>query len=441
MPLPAAALALATAGPVEAVRLADVDGDGVQELVVATRARAEAGPTALRLAVVALQDGRLVERATATLPARAAWWDAGHGLWAVDAKGVVELRSGRRTLARATGLPARGDATAHQTTLVTDLDHDGQVELLVPGLDAVWVVGADGGLRAELPAAPTVSASVAPRAGGIARQIALQPPAVAVADLDADGRDDVLVVGPTHAQVHRWTDAGPDPVGRALALPSTLHPAPAGPDADPSTVTAAHWADLTGDGRADLLLHRLRSDGRLTGTEAEVHIHPNQGDRLGPATVVPTGAGGTDAFLVDLDADGHLDVLLPQLSLDAGNLAQAVLRRSVDVRVTVLFGGPDGLGPPQPVGHLTVPIEDHALAWTIFDDLDGDGSLDLALAVDGVVRIHPVRGRTLAARPSLTLDLGLPVTNLWVGQLDDGDRPYLVGWTPGARRVVVARLP
>jgi len=441
MPFPAAALALATAGPVEAVRLADVNGDGTQELVVATRAGAAAGPTALRLAVYDLRDGVLVEGAVVTLPARAAWWDAGHGLWGVDAEGVVELLSGRRVLTRPTGLPSRGAATPQQTALVTDLDQDGGVELLVPGMEAVWVVRPDGALLAEIPAAPAVSLSVTAHAGGAARQVALRPPAVAVADMDGDGHDDVLVVGATHARVHPTTGSGPSPVGRTLALPATLHPAPPGPDSDPSTVTAAHWADLTGDGRADLLLHRLRSDGRLIGTEAEVHLHPNQGGRLGPATITPTGAGGTEAYLVDLDADGYLDVLLPQLSLDAGNLAQAVLRRSVDVRVTVLPGGPAGLGPPESAGELTVPVEDHALAWTLFDDLDGDGRPDLALAVDGVLHIHPVRDRRLAPRPSLTLDLGLPVTNLWVGRLGSGGRPQLVGWTPGAQQVVVVPLP
>ena len=71
---------------------------------------------------------------------------------------------------------------------------------------------------------------------------------------------------------------------------------------------------------------------------------------------------------------------------------------NVFVRATRVPGGPDGLGAATRMGTLSMPVEDRVTAWTFFDDLSGDGLPDLAVAVDGALRIYPSDGRRLAAR-------------------------------------------
>ncbi len=409
---------LAAAGALQAVRVADVDGDGVDELVLASR----------ELEVVDLAGGRV----TVSLPDAPLWWDAGHGLWGVDAAGLFALDSGARVLARPTGLPGSGH-TVVQTHLVVDLDRDGRVELLVPVAEAVWVTSTAGEVRAIVPMPPTVSLVSEAGIGGIARSVRVTAPALAVADLDGDGVDELLV---THGDaVSVWdVRAGARQLGR-LPLPAVLRE-----ESDENAPPTAHWADVTGDARAELLVHRLRSNGRLAGTEAEVHVFPVHADRFGAPQVVRTGAGSADLYVVDFDGDGDQDVILPQLSLDAGNLAQAVLDRTVDVRLTLLRSDSGRLGSAERVGEAAVPVEDTRSAWTVFSDLDGDELPDLALAVGDTLRVYRNDGAALSRRAATTLTLPHGVTNLWPVDLTGDGAAELVGWAPGDRDVVVVRL-
>lgn len=419
MPGPApTVLTLAAAGALQAVRVADVDGDGVDELVLQSDV----------LEVVDLAGGR--ERVA--LPDTPLWWDAGHGLWGVDADGLLDLRSGERVGRWDTGVP-RGPATAAQTPMVRDLDGDGHIELLLPAVDAARVMAPSGQLRAEVPAPPTVSLEGGAEAGGLRRGVRVTAPALVAADLDGDGAEELLVV--QGRDVTAWSLGAAPRVAVRFRLPSVLVE-----DIEPDAPPTSHWADLTGDGRADLLVHRLRTDGRLTGTEAELHLFPGTGTGLGAPQIVPTGAGSTEAFLVDFDGDGDQDVVLPQLALDAGNLAQAVLDRTVDVRLTLLRTAGGRLGAPERVGHAAVPVEDTRSAWTVFADLDGDALPDLALAVDRTLRIHRNDGQALARRSTTEATLPHGVTNLWPVDLTGDGAAELVGWAPGDTDVVVVRV-
>ncbi len=431
---------LSVAGPLEGVRPADVDGDGVSELVLAspTGSGEAAG---LRLEVVDLGPQGETDRQSWTLPGRAAWWDAGHGLWKADANGLVDLMTDQRVLSRATPLPARGGAHPGQATMVQDLDGDGSAELFFWARDEVLITSTSGTIYGTVPAPPRTELSVSSEGGGQVLRTTLVTPPIAVADMNGDAISDILVLGDKTLSVHQagggTVVAVPTrlPLPRALTQPDTIDNQGKG-----AQTTTVLWADMNGDGRADLVVHRLVASGKLTGNVAEVHVYPNTGSALGAPQVVQTGASSAECFLVDFDGDGDLDVLLPQVRIDVGSLAQAVFDRSMTVELALLDNDGGRLGSARELGDLAYPLEGTAVAWSLFEDLDGDGLPDLALALSGTLKLFKGDGRRLAPKPWAEVDLGVKATNLWAVDLTGDGAAELVAWAPEDRKMTVVRL-
>ncbi len=428
-------LLLSAPGPIQDVRLADHDGDGDREVIVSS-ARADGG---LDLKIIDLDGGRATTAAL-TLPDAAAWWDAGHGLWVLDADSLRALPGGRRLDIGRSPLAGLGPTTPALAPLVTNLDHDGTVELVVWESGAVSVVGEDGTAWGRIGLARAGALSVESAGGGVVLQVAARPPPVAMADMDGDGVDDFVVIRPDALEIHFSAPGRLSARQARWPLPALLAP-PSADREDTAAPVSARWQDLTGDGRADLLIHRIATDGRLAGTEAELSLLTNTGGGLSTPQVIQTGAGSTDAFPVDLDNDGDLDVLIPQVTLAVGNLAQALLTRSVDVTLVAHMMREGRLGGPVPLYDVALPLEGgRGSAWSLFEDLDGDGLPDLAVAVDG--RLSCYRGTGSGVGSSLGVAaLGAPVENLWAADLTGDGRAELIGWAAGARELVVVRSP
>ncbi len=432
-------LTLSAPGPLVDVRVADADGDGVQELVLATALGSGTGPMGLELTVMEVGQTGETGRRSHRLPPQAAWWDAGHGLWVVDGEGLRRL-DGERVATVPTPLAALGPATPKRTTLVRDLDRDGVPELLVLCLGELRVMGSDGLAWGGVPAPLEGVLSAESATGGQVLAVSHRSPPVVAGDVDGDGVEDLLVLRGDSIEVHKVLPGRVGVEHQSWDLPALLAPPPPGQADDEAWAQDVRWADLTGDGRLDLLVHRVRSDDTLAGTEAELHLLPGTGTGLGPVQVVPTGAGSAEAHVVDLDGDGDLEVVLPQVDLDVTNLAQAVFTRSVDVEVVALEMADGVLGPPQRLAEVPVDLEGGDSAWSWFEDLDGDGLVDLALALDG--QLIGLRGTGLGLRedPWIERALPVPVAHLWAHDLTGDGAAELVGWAPGATELVVVRL-
>jgi hypothetical protein len=353
-------------------RLGDLDGDGKAEFAVGSP-RATPGPhwsagrvfvySGAAAAPLRTMDG---PRANTRLGSSVA--DAGdldldgvsdiacggtHDALAATEAGVVVVASGAdgSTLFEVRG-DALGGRLGKSVAGVGDYDGDGRPDLVVGAPRSGTIGAGDGEATVEsfdrgLPDPRGVCRLVL-NAGSVNRQ------AIAVGDVDGDGRDDVVA---THSDFPPATRvvAYSGFTGRAVW---TLGLAAAG--VPPQLLRIG---DATGDGVRDLLLYA--AVGAAPAGIGWNLVSGADGSLLG--TVGPTSASEFAAAIDDVDGDGVEDVVFPKFSDPSGSA------------VTWVYSG---VGAPfAPLYVMTVPSSigvTRGPARSV-GDLDGDGVSDFIL--------------------------------------------------------------
>jgi hypothetical protein len=285
--------------------------------------------------------------------------------------------------------------SASRRVFLTDVDRDRQpdlVALLRDNTVAVRFGAGDGSFQ-----------------GGVATALALEPGAMAVEDVNADGDVDLAVAWRDDKGEYVSIWAGT--TGRFSA--PTTPPIRLGP-ALQYYKPFVRALDLNRDGVMDLVA------GNERGAGFQMLLGTGRGRFAPPLTVgySPAGAAYYSLNVGDLDRDGRLDVVLTASA--AGSTAS---------RLVVMSGNGRGGFAVRVNAPLSVAPDPRVAA---IGDLNGDGSPDLVLTHPEArtldVLLNAGDGRFTPA-PWSPLRTRLPATAVVIGDITDDARPDLVALT------------
>ena len=281
------------------------------------------------------------------------------------------------------GVPLQyGKATA--VPRLADLDGDGLIDLVVAAQGGVWWHRNIGNSST-----PAFAASVPLTANGEEIRIGAGRVGVALADVDGDGRRDLVMAGLKDRTMH-WYRRGPEAAG-----PSGFEAARPLLDADGVPFRTPDirfdFGDVDGDKVPDVVIGTHAGDLLFARGKRDA----DGSLRLGPAGKDLDGNGyrisgsyNLNLRIIDLDGDGLNDLVATdnwgsiRLRLNRGVAGRPRFAEPIAASVT----GPDD-----------ARVDLHALCdGMILDlaDLDGDDRADLVVGGETGGRVHLARGRT-----------------------------------------------
>ena len=216
-----------------------------------------------------------------------------------------------------------------------DLNGDGAADLVVVKNNNNGIIDADDDVAVLLNQGNGTFGAQVDYAAGVG------PESVAVADVDGDGKLDLVVASEADSSVNVLLNQGNGTFGAAIAYPAGLYP---------WSVVAL---DLNGDGHPDLAVANQGSD--------DVSVLQNQGNgTFGAAVTYAVGSIPWSIVAADLDGDGHPDLAV----VNQGSASVSVLQNQGNG----LFA--PGVSYAVGAGSMSV----------VAADLDSDGRMDLAVA-------------------------------------------------------------
>ncbi len=391
-----------TAGRPVAAEILDLDGDGRQDLWIASF---EGVPPEVRRSLrVHYQrpDGSLAETPdwTAPVPPDVVWYDFHRPGAARGGKASEILLLGRETLHRLSlagrqaswqrlalpgpslGLVPDDRALDRMRLARPGLTPAGQ--FLVPGLGEWWLLSATG----EVASSPEVDARaiyyVPLRPGPLLSEneveVYYDHPRLNEADVDGDGRLDLVSTNRHELKVFRQRLDGRFPRQPDLAEP--LGRLSEDDLIRSSGFIRATVADLDGDGRAELLVASA-TEG-LLDARSELAIFRNRDGRwdlAAPDQVFRHDGAVTTYQLIDLDGDRLPELVEGRLDTGVFEIVELLVTRAMDVRVTIRRAGGGALFADEPWYDRTLGIP---LSFETFRPRGFLPSLDVDLNGDGL---------------------------------------------------------
>lgn len=351
-------------------------------------------------------------------------------------------------------LPARTWELS-RVALVRDWDSDGRLEALAPSTDGARLLPLAEGDTAQELSLPVIADYGTPtlenyfRPGLLAGVISW--PMFELADDDGDGRADLFAANRYELRVFRADAAGGLP--REATRTRSFPPFSAEEERRHLASTLlAFVRDLDGDGRADLVVHRMV--GELMRSRSTTTIHTNAGSgadpQAAPSARIELSGGNAALRVDDVDGDGRSEILEAYLGFGVVQAIRMLTLRSAELRLRV-WSLPAGSGTPIETWSDSVSFPfDFATSRVVgvlpFTEADwnGDGRLDLCWA-DGGGALRFRLGEALPAGPGFgRIVASLPLAlsgDLLAADLDADGLQDFVAWDPldGEGRLLVGR--
>lgn len=343
---------LASDGRSVGAELVDLDGDGRADLLALVIRGMP--PNEQRELQVRFSDeqGRLAEAPDwrAAIPAGAGAYDFGD-LDGEPGDELLFLRADRVTVLALAGREPRWHdlrtpiATAAPASDERGIDRLrllrpelGGAPLLIPGLGDAAVLGRDGEVFGVLHIGARANYFVPPRPGPLIGENELElffdVPRLEVADIDGDGRADIVSAGRHEVRIFLR-----QPDGRFAREPSPIHALGLLSREDHVRNAGGVRVDVRdhdGDGRADLLISHASGGVLRAVTRTRLYRNRDGAFRFdAPDQEFERSGGVVLDELIDLDGDGRPDLLRMFLPLGLLDLARLFVQRSLEVEAEV----------------------------------------------------------------------------------------------------------
>jgi hypothetical protein len=351
-----------------AARLADWNGDGRTDLMVV--ALLGIPPEEQRIVRVYLQktDGTLPRQPDHVIDVPE--WSAVYDVADVKespGQEVVLLRPDGLTilsLADASGrswhLPAPGptslgladDERGFEPFRLVYRDFGPEPWLLAPQLGQLVALSPEGEIRAQLAIPRRANYLIIPDTGLISLesdfQVFVDVPKLSLGDVDGDGRVDVVFSTRHELWVYLRHKDGSFGSAPDRKLPLRLVTPRDHIRGSGGVASAAK--DIDGDGRLDLLVTHVEGSFADAATTTYVYMNRSGGWKLGePDQVFRSKASLSGNALIDLNADGRMELLRLSFSFGLFEVMELLLTRELDVQVSI-----HGYDPER--GFVTKPL-------------------------------------------------------------------------------------
>ena len=265
--------------------------------------------------------------------------------------------------------------------------------LLVPQLGQLVALSPSGEVRAQLAIPRRANYLVIPNTGLISLESDLQVfvdvPKLSVGDVDGDGRVDAVFS--TRHEVWVYLRRADGSFGTAPDRKLPLRLVTPRDHIRGSGGVATSATDIDGDGRLDLLITHVK--GSVADATTAIYVYMNRdGDwKLGEPDQVIRSEGSLDTnALIDLDADGRVELLRISFHFSLLEVMELLLTREIDIQVAIHRYHPErGFGKkPAFKTQIEIPFSFETFRLkgfvpTATADLNGDGRADFVASGGG----------------------------------------------------------
>jgi len=292
-----------------------------------------------------------------------------------------------------TTLGVAGDERGFERFHLVDRGFGPEPWILVPRIGQLLALSPGGEVRARLEVPSRANYWVAPHPGLVLSEsdleLVVDAPKLSVGDVDGDARADAVLSTRHELWVYLRREDGslPGAPDRRLVL-RLLAPRD---HVRGSGGVASQARDIDGDRKLDLLISHVA--GNLSRASSATYVHMNRGGGWNldePDRVFRSEDSLDTNALLDLDGDGRSELIRMQLRFDALEIAEFLLTREVDLRVSVHRYHPERGFDEKPwaKAQIGLPFRFETLGLAGFlpaagVDLNADGFPDFAFSGGG----------------------------------------------------------